>query len=293
MTGARDKRVYVTPTETIGLLRRHGIWLRKGLGQHFLVDNNVVLNVLGAAGVTPGDVILEVGPGIGSLTRGLAEHAKAVVAVEVDERMADCFRENVTAENVALLQMNALRLRHADLVNRGLVANKLVSNLPYNVAVPLLLHLLAELPEIEEAVVMVQREVADRMCAAPRSKAYGAVTVKLAYYGDAHRLFVVPPAVFVPAPRVESAVVRWRRTRVATADRQAVFAVVQASFSQRRKKLVNALAAAMAHTDKERIAQALREAGLAVDVRAEQLTIQDFIRLAHALSNGGCELREQ
>jgi len=282
MSAASEQPVYVSPSETLSLLKRHGIWLRKGLGQHFLVDNNIILNILREARVEPSDVVLEVGPGIGSLTKGLADRASTVVAVEIDDRLADCFRENVTAPNVRLLRMDAFELEAGALPD-DLDPNRLVANLPYNVAVPLFLRLLERLPRLATAVVMVQREVADRMAASPGTKSYGAVTVKLAYYGEVRRLFAVAPTVFIPPPRVDSAVVRFVRARSGDRDRELLFKLVDAAFAQRRKTLLNALVAGLEGLGKRRIEQGLRRADIDPGTRAERLTVDDYLRLADAL----------
>lgn len=284
MGGSGGRPVYVTPSETIALLKQHGIRLRKGLGQHFLVDNNVLLNILDAAKVAPGETVLEVGPGIGSLTRGLADRAARVVAVEVDPRMVECFRDNVGAGNVVLLRMDAMRLTADDVAAAGASPTKLVANLPYNIAVPLLLDLLERFPDLSSAVVMVQREVADRLTAGVGGKSYGGVTVKLAYYGSVRRLFTVPPTVFVPPPRVESAVVELRRARADPGDREEVFKIVDAAFSQRRKTLANALSAGSEGLDRERIGKAMELLRIGANARAQELSVADFVRLAEALA---------
>ena len=281
MSRETKRPVYVTPSQTIDLLSRHGIRLRKGLGQHFLVDNNVLLKILNAATISPADTVLEIGPGVGSLTKGIAEHAQRVVAVEIDNRMAACFRDNVAAPNVTLLQMDALELTPAHMSGPNAHPTRLVAKLPYNIAVLLLLQLLERFPGLGEAVVMVQKEVADRLGASPATKEYGGVTVKLAYYGSVRRLFVVAPTVFVPPPRVESAVVRITRTRTDVADRDRVFALIDAAFSQRRKKLANALAAT--GVDKNDAEKGLRSAGVDPMARAEELRVSDFVRLSETL----------
>lgn len=283
--GTSGRPVYVTPSETIALLKEHGIWLRKGLGQHFLVDNNVVLNILDAALLEPTDVVLEVGSGIGTLTKGLADRAARVIAVEVDDRLATCFRANVTATNVILLRADAMKLTRGALAAAGrtgaALPNKLVANLPYNIAAPLVLHLLDIVPELAVMLIMVQREIADRMAAPPGNREYGALTAKLSFYGKVDRVFAVPASVFLPTPRVQSAVVRIARREADLAQREAVFTVIDAAFSQRRKKLANALTAGLAGgLSRQQIGDTLRVAGIDPGVRAEQLSADDFARIA-------------
>ncbi len=274
---------YVTPSETIALLKRHDIHLRKGLGQHFLVDNNVILKILDVAQVHSSDVILEIGPGAGPLTKALADHARRVVAVEVDKRIAAVFRENVTEDNVVLVQADALRLEPEQTGSPS--PSKLVSNLPYNIAVPLLFHLLETFGSLKSAVVMVQKEVAERMTAKPRTKEYGAVTVKLSFLSTPRRLFNVPPSVFVPPPRVESSVVRLELRRP-PAQKDWLFRVVDAAFSQRRKKLLNSLASAFPAFEKDKIGNALSSASIPAGARAEELAPEAFEKLAVALGGG-------
>ncbi len=284
MPKEREKQVYVTPSATIGLLRRHGVRLHKGLGQHFLVDNNVILKILDAAELQSSDVVLEVGPGTGPLTKGLADRAGSVVAVEIDERMAEIFRENVKAPNVVLLRSDALELRASQLGDA--LPAKLVSNLPYNVAVPLLFHLLEEFESLALCVVMVQKEVADRMTAAPGTKEYGAVSVKLSFYARAKRLFLVPPSVFLPPPRVDSAVVRLERRRL-PANKDWLFKVVDAAFAQRRKKVLNSLGAGLPEFEKSKIGNALASAGVGPERRAEELRPDAFEKIASSLLQAG------
>ncbi|SFB47601.1 16S rRNA (adenine1518-N6/adenine1519-N6)-dimethyltransferase [Amycolatopsis marina] len=256
----------------------------KKLGQNFVHDPNTVRRIVELAGVGDDDVVLEVGPGLGSLTLGLLDAGSRVVAVEIDTVLADRLpataREHApgVADRLTVLPADALRLRAADLPE---LPTALVANLPYNVAVPVVLGLLAELPSLVRGLVMVQTEVADRMAAGPGSRTYGVPSVKLAWYGQARKVAPVPRSVFWPVPNVDSALVSFERgDAVPEGDRAAVFAAVDAAFAQRRKTLRAALAGwAGSAANAERI---LVAAGIDPRTRGEQLTVEDFARIAAA-----------
>jgi 16S rRNA (adenine1518-N6/adenine1519-N6)-dimethyltransferase len=265
----------------------------KTLGQNFVHDGNTVRRIVAAADVRSTDHVLEVGPGLGSLTLGLVDAAAAVTAVEIDPRLAALLPTTVRAHapgryqalNVITadaLTITADRLALTD-PDRMAPADPtaLVANLPYNVAVPVILHLLAEVPTLRRALVMVQAEVADRLAADPGSKTYGVPSAKLAWYGRAHRAGSVSRTVFWPVPGVDSALVAFDRSPTArTGDRSAVFAVIDAAFAQRRKTLRAALAdwaGSPAFAE-----QILTRAGIDPSARGEVLGIAEFTRIAQA-----------
>ncbi|WP_245976100.1 16S rRNA (adenine(1518)-N(6)/adenine(1519)-N(6))-dimethyltransferase RsmA [Amycolatopsis palatopharyngis] len=256
----------------------------KKLGQNFVHDPNTVRRIVELAGVGAGDVVLEVGPGLGSLTLGLLDAGSRVVAVEIDPVLADRLPATArahapaAADRLTVLAADALRLRAADL---PAPPTALVANLPYNVAVPVVLGLLAELPSLARAMVMVQTEVADRMAAGPGSRTYGVPSVKLAWYGKARKVAPVPRSVFWPVPNVDSALVSFDRGDVVPdGDRAAVFAAVDAAFAQRRKTLRAALAGWAGSAPAAE--QILVAAGVDPRARGEQLTVEDFARIAAA-----------
>ena len=257
----------------------------KQRGQNFVIDANTVRRIVREAGVGPDDVVLEVGPGLGSLTLALLEVGARVVAIEIDERLAT--RLPVTVAEHAPEALDRLHVVAADALRvtevPGPPPTTLVANLPYNVSVPVLLHLLTLLPSLERGLVMVQAEVADRLAAGPGSKVYGIPSVKAAWFADVRRAGTVGRHVFWPEPNVDSGLVSWvrRDPPATTATRQQVFAVVDAAFAQRRKGLRGALRGLAGST--EAAEKALAVAGIAPLERGESLTVADFARIAEAL----------
>ncbi len=286
----------LVPGEIRDLARKLDVRPSKRLGQNFVTDAGTVRRIVSLAALEPDDVVLEVGPGFGSLTLALLPAARQVTAVEVDPVLAAALPVTVAAhapsfpQRLAVVTADAARIGAAELP--GDPPTALVANLPYNVAVPVLLHLLAELPSLRRGLVMVQAEVADRMTAPPGSRVYGVPSVKLAWYADARRAGPVPRTVFWPVPNVDSGLVAFTRRDPpdvmlagAVVPRAAVFAVVDAAFSQRRKTLRAALAGwAGSATDAERI---LRTAGVDPGARGEALGVAEFARIAQAATIGG------
>ncbi|WP_196240544.1 16S rRNA (adenine(1518)-N(6)/adenine(1519)-N(6))-dimethyltransferase RsmA [Nocardioides anomalus] len=257
----------------------------KQRGQNFVIDANTVRRIVRESGVGPDDVVVEVGPGLGSLTLALLEVAARVVAIEVDDLLAPRLAQTVA--ELAPSRADALEVVHADALRvpgvPGPPPTALVANLPYNVSVPVLLHLLSVLPSLERGLVMVQAEVADRLAAPPGSRTYGVPSVKAAWYADVRRAGAVGRNVFWPAPNVDSGLVAWARREppATTATREQVFAVVDAAFAQRRKQLRSALSGlagsgAAAET-------ALRAAGVDPTARGEVLDVTAFARIAESL----------
>ncbi|MCB0893821.1 MAG: 16S rRNA (adenine(1518)-N(6)/adenine(1519)-N(6))-dimethyltransferase RsmA [Nocardioides sp.] len=273
------------PADVRALAARLDLRPTKQRGQNFVIDANTVRRIVRESGVGPDDVVVEVGPGLGSLTLALLEVAGRVVAIEVDDKLAGLLPETIAthapgqADRFEVVLADAMRVTGLP----GPPPTALVANLPYNVSVPVLLHLLALLPSLEHGLVMVQAEVADRLAAVPGSKVYGVPSVKAAWYADVRRAGAVGRNVFWPAPNVDSGLVAWTRRDPpsTTATREQVFAVVDAAFAQRRKALrgvLRALAPAAA------VDAALEAAGIDPLARGESLTIDDFVRLAEALS---------
>nr|PZM95805.1 MAG: 16S rRNA (adenine(1518)-N(6)/adenine(1519)-N(6))-dimethyltransferase [Actinomycetota bacterium] len=272
------------PTDIRNLAASLGAMPTKKWGQNFVVDAGTVRRIARASGVGPGDQVLEIGPGLGSLTLALLETGADVTAIEIDPRLAAALPRTIAerapedAERLTVIPADALTVRELAAPPQAVVAN-----LPYNVGVPILLHLLATFPSIARALVMVQAEVADRLCAAPGSRTYGVPSAKCAWYGSARRAGDIGRAAFWPVPRVDSALVLLERGDPprTTATRDQVFAVVDAAFAQRRKALRGALADVAGSPAAAE--EALRAAGVDPLTRGEQLGIADFARIAEAI----------
>ncbi|WP_433350776.1 16S rRNA (adenine(1518)-N(6)/adenine(1519)-N(6))-dimethyltransferase RsmA [Micromonospora sp. CA-111912] len=272
------------PAEIRELAARLGVHPTKKLGQNFVHDPNTVRRIVTVAGLAPDDVALEVGPGLGSLTLALLPVAAHTHAVELDPTLAAALPETAArfagpaAARLTVHHADALRIGAAELADPAPTA--LVANLPYNVAVPVVLHLLAELPSLRQGLVMVQKEVADRLVAGPGSKVYGIPSVKLAWYARSRAAGKVPPNVFWPVPNVDSGLVAFTRREPPRPDvpRKQVFAVVDAAFAQRRKTLRAALAGWAGGAD--RAAAALTAAGVDPGARGESLTVEQFAAIA-------------
>jgi len=270
--------VTIGPHQARELLARHGVRPSRALGQHFVVDPNTVRRVVRLAGVEPGDHVVEIGAGLGSLTLALAEAGAAVTAVELDRHLLPVLDEVLAGVEPApvVVHANALELDWTSLL-RGAAHWQLVANLPYNVATPLVLDVLDHVPAIERLFVMVQREAGERLAARPASAAYGIPSVKVAYWADADVVARVGPNVFLPPPKVESVLVRIvRRPNPATdADPVRLFALVRAGFGQRRKMLRRALAGLVEPA-------AFELSGVRPEARAEELSVIEWGKLARA-----------
>ena len=272
------------PKEIKEIAGRLGIRPSKRLGQNFVIDPGTVRRIVALAGLAAYDTVLEVGPGFGSLTLGLLAAARRVIAVEVDPALAAELPNTVAnrapelAPRLEVITADAARVASLP----GEPPSALVANLPYNVAVPVVLHLLATFDSLTRGLVMVQAEVADRMTAPPGSRVYGVPSVKLAWYASARRAGAVPRTVFWPVPNVDSGLVSFARRPppTADADREDVFAVIDAAFSQRRKTLRAALARWAGSA--ERAEQILRAAGVDPRARGESLTVADFANIVVA-----------
>lgn len=275
------------PTETKAVLDMFGFSFVKKYGQNFLIDGNIVSNIVKNAGITKEDTVLEIGPGIGTMTQVLCEQAKNVIAVEIDKRLIDVLTftlrdyDNVTVINSDILKCNIEELCKQYSSNGRL---KVVANLPYYITTPIIMELLEKNNNsvIESITVMIQKEVAERLGAEPGNKDYGAITLSINYYSDANIVMTVPASCFMPRPNVDSAVIRmdiYDKPPVATKDEVKMFKVIKAAFSQRRKTLVNSVSSS---TDiaKETILKSLNEMGLSESVRGETLSLEQFAELS-------------
>ncbi|MGH9033447.1 MAG: 16S rRNA (adenine(1518)-N(6)/adenine(1519)-N(6))-dimethyltransferase RsmA, partial [Acidimicrobiia bacterium] len=270
----------LTPSTVRALLADHGLRPRRALGQHFLADPNTARRIVRLAGIGAGDHVLEIGPGLGSLTLALAEAGADVVALEIDERLASVLAATLADADagtgaVSVEVGDALEIDLAGLLDDDHAEWHSVSNLPYNVATPVVVRLLEEVPRVAYLFVMVQREVGERLAAPPGSPSCGAVSVKIAYFADAEVAGTVPPAVFVPRPKVESVLVRMTRRAeppVEVPSPARLFALVRAGFAERRKMLRRSLRPALG----DGVADVLTAAGVDPSTRAEALSLSEW-----------------
>lgn len=279
----------LTATQVRDLARRHGFRPSQALGQNFVVDPNTIRRIVRLAALASGDAVLEVGAGVGSLTVALAAEADRVVAVEIDRRLLPALAEVVGGTgSVTVVHGDALALDyHALLAGRP---HRLVANLPYNVATPLIARVLEGVPEVADLLVMVQREVGQRLVAAPGSRTYGALSVLVAAHASGSIVGRVPPAVFWPAPEVESVLVRLVRHRPPEVASEELMRVVHAAFAQRRKTLRNSLSSALG-LPVPKVEAALGAAGIDPGARAETVGPAAFVRLTTAFGGAGAPHR--
>lgn len=281
---------------TRAVLERHGFTFKKSFGQNFLTDTNILQKIVDTAEIDENVNVIEIGPGIGALTEFLAENAAEVMAFEIDERLipilADTLRdfENIKIINEDILKSD-LQARIKEFTNPELPI-KVVANLPYYITTPILMRLIESGISFSEFVVMMQREVADRISAQPNSKSYGSLSIAVQYYMTAKVAFIVPRAVFVPAPNVDSAILKMTRRdkpAVEVEDESFFFKVSKVSFTHRRKTLWNNLTSYFGKTDevKTKLEAALSNAELSPSVRGEALALQEFARLADSLYEEG------
>ena len=278
------------PQETIAVLQRYGFNFQKKYGQNFLIDTHVLDKIIGAAQIGPDDFVLEIGPGIGTMTQYLAEAAREVVAVEIDTKLIpilqDTLKEydNVTVLNEDLLKVDIRKI--AEEKNGGKPI-KVVANLPYYITTPIIMGLFESEVPLDSITVMVQKEVADRMQVGPGTKDYGALSLAVQYYAEPYIVANVPPNCFIPRPAVGSAVIRLTRYQekpVKVNDASFMFKIIRASFNQRRKTLQNGLYnSSELRIPKEKTVAALEEMGLTPTIRGEKLSLEEFAQLSDIL----------
>ena len=278
------------PKNTIEILQKYQFRFQKKFGQNFLIDTHVLEKIVAAAEVTKEDLVLEIGPGIGTLTQYLCEAAREVVAVEIDRNLSPILEDTLSGyENVTILNGDILKIDLNQLVQEknGGRPIKVVANLPYYITTPIIMGLLEEHVPLVSITVMIQKEVAERMKAGPGSKDYGALSLAVQYYADAYLAANVPPNCFMPRPGVGSAVIRLTRHEVcpvSVEDEAFLFRLIRASFAQRRKTLVNGLTNSQElELQKENVVAALEQMGLSPSVRGEMLSLEQFAELAEKL----------
>lgn len=279
------------PQNTIAVLQKYNFNFQKKFGQNFLIDTNVLNKIISSAEITKEDCVLEIGPGIGTMTQYLAENAREVVAVEIDKALIPILEDTLSAyDNVTVINDDILKVDINKIVqekNNGKPI-KVVANLPYYITTPIIMGLFESHVPLKNITIMVQKEVADRMQVGPGTKDYGALSLAVQYYAKPEIVANVPPNCFIPRPNVGSAVIRLTRYAeppVKVQDEAKMFALIRASFNQRRKTLVNGLGnAAGLNVSKEQAAEALEQMGLPATVRGEALTLEEFARLSDLLS---------
>ena len=279
------------PTNTIEILDKYGFSFQKKFGQNFLIDENVVRKIVREAGVTKDDFVLEVGPGIGTMTQILCEEAREVVAVEIDKKLIPIltkdtlsYYDNVTVINEDILKLDIAKLAKEKNDGRPI---KVVANLPYYITTPIIMGLFESGVALDSITIMVQKEVADRMQVGPGTKDYGALSLAVQYYAKPSIVLTVPASCFMPRPNVDSAVIkleRYSQPPVDVKDAHLMFNIIRASFNQRRKTMTNSVVNAGLGITKERLLAALEACALPATVRGEALTLEQFAQLANELA---------
>jgi len=278
------------PSNTIEILQKYNFAFQKKYGQNFLVDPHILDKIVDSAGITKEDVVLEIGPGIGTMTQYLCEKAKEVIAVEIDKALIPILNDTLSEyDNVSVLNHDILKLDLKRLVEENNYGKpiKVVANLPYYITTPIIMGLFESHVPIESITIMVQKEVADRMQVGPGTKDYGALSLAVQYYAKPEIMAYVPPNCFLPRPKVGSAVIRLTKhtaPTVAVNNEALLFQIIRASFNQRRKTLQNGLKnSTEINYSKEQILDAIRQLGVLENVRGETLTLEQFAELSNYL----------
>lgn len=278
------------PARTLQVLDKYKFNFRKNFGQNFLIDDHILTKIVDAAEITKDDLVLEIGPGIGTMTQYLCERARQVIAVEIDTSLIPILEDTLSEyDNVSVINKDILKVdirALADEYNEGRPI-KVVANLPYYITTPIVMGLFESHVPLKSITVMVQKEVAERMQTGPGSKDYGALSLAVAYYSEAKVIATVSPNCFIPKPNVESSVIHMtvhEKSPVEVVDEAFLFQIIRASFNQRRKTLVNGLSGAnLPGIDKDRIREALGKMGKSETVRGETFTLEEFAELANYL----------
>lgn len=282
------------PQNTIAVLQKYNFTIQKKYGQNFLIDTHVLEKIVSSAEIREQDCVLEIGPGIGTMTQYLAEHAREVIAVEIDKKLIPILEDTLSEyNNVTVLNEDILKTDINRIVEErnGGRPVKVVANLPYYITTPIIMSLFESRVPLHSITIMVQKEVADRMQVGPGTKDYGALSLAVQYYAKPEIVANVSPNCFIPRPNVGSAVIRLTRYEeppVTVQDEGFLFALIRASFNQRRKTLVNGLSnASDLGLSKERVAEALEAMGLSATIRGEALTLEQFAQLCNELGSRG------
>lgn len=273
--------------ETKSIMKRYSIYANKSLGQNFLIDENVVENIVNSANITSEDLVIEIGPGLGTLTKELLKKAGKVICVELDTKMIKILKdrfENLEIINNDILKVDLNNIINENLKNSSLKYAKIVANLPYYITTPIIMKLLEDKLNIESITVMIQKEVADRLIAIPGDKLSGAITYSIYYYAVAESIMEVPNNSFLPEPEVTSKVIKLnlrKEPTIKVKDEELMFKIIKLAFMQRRKTLLNSLSNGNIFESKEQISNMLNELNIDKNIRGEALTIEQFAEISN------------
>ncbi|NBI06261.1 16S rRNA (adenine(1518)-N(6)/adenine(1519)-N(6))-dimethyltransferase RsmA [Senegalia massiliensis] len=283
-----ENKLY-SPKVMNDILKKYNFRFSKNLGQNFLIDGNILDKICDGINLDKDDEVVEIGPGIGTLTSALAERARKVIAIELDKRLLPILDDTLSSyKNIEVIHGDVLKLDLNNIIEEKFENKKvkLAANLPYYITTPIIMKLLEQKINLESIIVMVQKEVAERMKASPGSKAYGALSIAVQYYSNPEIVTIVPKNVFIPKPNVDSAVIKldvYSKPRVDVKDEQLFFNVVKGAFSLRRKTLVNSLSSSDVGINKEEIKEILRDLNIKENIRGEKLSIEQFALLADSI----------
>jgi 16S rRNA (adenine1518-N6/adenine1519-N6)-dimethyltransferase len=278
--------------ETKFIMKKYGITANKKLGQNFLIDENVLLNIVDASNISKEDLIIEIGPGLGTLTSKLLEKAGKVIAIELDERMITILKDRFSMyDNFEIINEDVLKVDLSKIIKENkkeyrLENAKIVANLPYYITTPIVMKLLEEKLDIDSITVMVQKEVAERLIEVPGGKKSGAITYTVYYYAESEQILIVPQNSFIPEPEVESAVIKLnirKQPPININDEKKFFYLIKVAFMQRRKTLLNAVCNSSLNIDKAKLEQVLNELNIDLKIRGEALTIDQFAQIAERI----------
>lgn len=283
-----ENKLY-SPKVMSDILKKYNFRFSKNLGQNFLIDGNILDKICDGINLDKDNEVIEIGPGIGTLTSALAERARKVIAIELDKRLLPILDDTLNSyKNIEVIHGDVLKLNLNNIIEEKFENKKvkLAANLPYYITTPIIMKLLEQKVNLESIIVMVQKEVAERMKASPGSKAYGALSIAVQYYSNPEIVTIVPKNVFIPKPNVDSAVIKldvYSKPRVDVKDEQLFFNVVKGAFALRRKTLVNSLSSSDVGINKEEIKEILRDLNIKENIRGEKLSIEQFALLADSI----------
>ncbi|MDW7667206.1 MAG: 16S rRNA (adenine(1518)-N(6)/adenine(1519)-N(6))-dimethyltransferase RsmA [Bacillota bacterium] len=276
-----------SPTYVKKIFKKYNFRYKKKLGQNFLIDKNINEKIIEAASITKEDVVIEIGPGLGNLTQILCENAKEVISIEIDEEFRKIHEDILHYDNLEIIYDDFMKIDLNKILEPYSKKEiKVVANLPYYITTPIIMKLLEEKYPVNKIVVMIQKEVAERFASPPGNKDYGAITLAINYYTETHYAFTVPPSVFVPRPKVSSAVVVFDvldKPKYRVYSEEVLFNVIKGAFAKRRKTFVNSLSTTFPEYDKDSIVKTLEHFNLNKSIRGEKLSLEEFVKISNYL----------